>query len=157
MRQGRGRPKGPKAGSILTGMVVGEAKKGVLIELGSTEMLLARNRWGAASDRIEAAGYGDALTVEVIAAPDQPAGTALTRVGIERSFRQPRTIDGALHRQGGGFELRPADGSAAFAALVRDRLDPDSLVGEERSWAVGARHRDVRLIEPVGGPDGHLA
>jgi hypothetical protein len=130
-------------------MVVGEAKKGVVIELGSTELLLARARWGAASDRIEEAGYGDALTVEVAAAPDQPGGTALTRVGIERSIRQPRVIDGSLHRKGSGFELRPADGSTPFAAVVLDRLDPDSLTGRERAWSVGAPHRDLRLIEPA--------
>jgi hypothetical protein len=130
-------------------MVVGEAKRGVLVELGTAELLLARSRWGAAADQIEAAGYGDALTVEVIAAPDQPGGTALTRVGIERSFRQPRAIDGVLHRRGNGFELRPVDGSEPFAVLVLDRLDPDALAGGERTWSVGAAHRGVRLLAPA--------
>lgn len=129
-------------------MVVGEAKKGVLVELGSTELLLARSRWGAASDRIAEAGYGDALTVEVVADPGGE-GTALDRVGIERSIRQPRAIDGTLRRQGSGFELCPADGSTAFAVIVLDRLQPDSLVGDERSWSVGAPHRAIRLVEPA--------
>ncbi|MCU1369079.1 MAG: hypothetical protein JWO77_273 [Ilumatobacteraceae bacterium] len=130
-------------------MFVGTAKKGVLVELGTTELLLARSRFGAASDRIEAAGYGDALTVEVVEAPDAPGGTALSRVGIERSIRQSRVIHGALHRKGSGFELRPADGSAPFAALVLDRLDPDALVGTDRPWSVGAPYRDIRMIEPA--------
>lgn len=147
-RRERGRPKGPAAGSILTGMVVGEAKKGVLVELGAAELLLARSRYGASVDQIEQGGFGAPLTVEVVAAPDHPGGSALTRVGIDRSFRQPRRIEGALRRQGSGFVLVPADGSAAFAVVVLDRLDPDALVGASRSWSVGAPHRDLRLVSP---------
>ena len=143
-----GRPKGPKVGAILTGMIVGQAKRGVMVELGSTEILLARPKYGAASDRIEESGYGDPLTVEVVAAPDQPGGTGLTRVGIERSFRQPRTIDGQLRREGAGFALVPADGSTPFAVLVLDRLDPDGLVGVPRAWSVGAPYRGIRLAHP---------
>lgn len=130
-------------------MVVGEAKKGVRIELGSTELLLPRSRWGAASDRIAEATYGTAVTVEIIEAPDQAGGTALSRVALDRSIRQPRRMDGQLRRRGSGFELVPADGSSAFRALVLDRLDPDSLVGGPRSWLVGALYRDLRLVEPA--------
>jgi len=129
-------------------MVVGEAKKGVLVELGSIELLLPRPRYGAAADQIEAAGYGAALTVEVVAASDG-SGVALTRVPIERSLRQPRAVDGTLQRSGTGFLLVPSDGSPSFAALVLDRLAPDDLVGTERRWLVGAPHRGLRLVEPA--------
>jgi hypothetical protein len=144
------RTGGPAAGSIVTGLFVGEAKRGVLVELGTKELLLPRSRFGAAADRIEGAGYGDALTVEVVAAPDQPGGVALTRVGIERSIRQPRTMEGVLRRQGAGFELRPSDGSPPFAAVVLDHVDPGHLLGADRSWWVGAPHRGVRLLLTPG-------
>lgn len=148
-RRGSGRPKGPAAGTIVTGMVVGEAKKGVLVELGAVELLLPRSRFGAATDQIADAGYGTALTVEVVTDAGPGSGTTLSRVGIERSTRQPRPIDGALRRKGTGFELVPADGAPAFAVLVLDRLDPDALVGPVRSWSVGAPHRGLRLVEPI--------
>jgi hypothetical protein len=134
-------------------MIVGEAKRGVLIELGARELVLPRSRYGAGADRIEAAGYGEPLTVEVVAAPDQPGGIALTRVGIERAVRQPRRIEGALQREGTGFRLAPVDGSPAFAVLVLDHLDPSSLVGITRPWEVGAPYRDLRLIAPASDAD----
>jgi hypothetical protein len=134
-------------GTILTGMVVGEAKKGVLVELGSIELLLPRSRFGTSGDRLVEAGYGAAVTAEVVATPE--GGTALTRVGIDKSVRQPRPIEGVLRRQGSGLELVPLDGSAAFAVLVLDRLDPDALVGPPRTWEVGAPYRGIRLIAPV--------
>jgi hypothetical protein len=129
-------------------MVVGTAKRGVQVEVGATERVLARTRYGAAAGRIDSMGYGDALTLEVVADPDQPGGVALSRVGIERSIRQAREIDGVLARSGTGFELRPADGSAAFAVVVLDVLDPGSLLGGEQRWSVGAPYRGLRLIEP---------
>ena len=130
-------------------MVVGQAKKGVLVELGSQELLLPRSRYGAAATQIEEAGYGLPLTVEVVdgSGPEAPLG--LSRVAIERSIRQPREIDGELHQAGRGFHLAPVDGSAAFAVLVLDRLDPEALVGHPRAWSVGAPYRAVRLISPV--------
>lgn len=146
-RQGSRRPKGPAVGTILTGMVVGEAKKGVLVELGSVELLLPRSRFGTSGDLLGEAGYGTAVTVEVVATPE--GGTALTRVGIDKSIRQPRTIVGTLRRSGAGFDLVPADGAERFAVVVLDRLTPDDLVGTERPWLVGAPHRDLRLIEPT--------
>lgn len=128
-----------------------------MVELGSSELLLARSRYGAAADRIEAAGYGDALTVEVIAGGPGD-GPALTRVGIERSLRQPRTISGRLRREGGGFVLVPDDGPPAFAVSVLDRRDPDGLAGPTRDWSVGAPYRGVRFVEPADRPPmGHLA
>lgn len=144
-RRGSGRPRGPAVGSILTGMIVGQAKKGVMVELGSVEVLLPRSRYGAASDRIEEAGFGDALTVEVVADAG-PGGIGLTRIGIERSLRQPRPIPGALRRQGRGLALVPDDGTGAFAVVVLDRADPDSLTGAVRTWLVGAAHRGVRFV-----------
>lgn len=136
----------------MTGMVVGTAKRGVQVEVGSTERILARTRYGAAAGRIDAMGYGDALTVEVVAASDQPGGLALSRIGVERSIRQAREIVGVLARQGSGLELRPSDGSIAFAVVVLDLLDPTALLGGERRWAVGAPYRGVRLIEPSVAP-----
>jgi hypothetical protein len=145
-RSGGGRqPKGPKVGSILTGMIVGQAKKGVMVELGSSEILLPRTKYGAAADRIEEAMYGDALTVEVVADQSGPSGIGLTRVGIERSLRQPRSIDGRLERSGSGFRLVPSDGSDPFAVVVLDQADPDALVGTNLAWHVGAPHRDQRF------------
>jgi hypothetical protein len=141
-------PKGPAVGTVLTGMIVGQAKKGVLVELGAIELLLPRSRYGAAADRIEEAGYGEALTVEVVAGPDG-SGPGLTRVAIERSFRQPRSIDGVLRRQGSGFLLAPDDGGDAIAVLVLDRLDSDALVGTSTTWSVGAPYRGVRLVAPA--------
>lgn len=143
-----GRPKGPAAGSILTGMIVGEAKKGVLVELGSSELVLPRSRYGTAADRIIESGYGDALTVEVVDAPGGAGGRTLDRVAIERSIRQPRPITGTLRRRGSGFLLEPADGADAFAVFVLDRFEPDALASTERRWLVGAPHRGIRFIEP---------
>jgi hypothetical protein len=128
-------------------MVVGEAKKGVLVELGAAELLLPRSRFGASGDQLADAGYGTPVTVEVVATPE--GGTALTRVPIDRSVRQPRSIDGTMRRAGPGFVLAPSDDSPAFAVLVLDRLALDELAGTERSWRVGAPHRGLRLIEPV--------
>ena len=140
-------PRGPAVGTVVTGMVVGEAKKGVLVELGSVELLLPRSRFGTSDDLLGDAGYGSAVTVEVVATPE--GGTALTRVGIDKSIRQPRVIVGTLRRSGAGFDLLPADGAERFAVVVLDRLAPDDLVGTERSWLVGAPHRGIRLIEPT--------
>ncbi|WP_421120155.1 hypothetical protein ACE2AJ_02080 [Aquihabitans daechungensis] len=144
---GGGRPKGPKVGSILTGMIVGQAKKGVMVELGSTEILLPRAKYGAAADRIEESMYGDALTVEVVA-DQQSGGVGLTRVGIERSLRQPREIAGRLRREGAGFVLVPDDGSGPIDVVVLDRTDVDDLVGDRTSWMVGATYRDRRFVVP---------
>ncbi|CAN5429183.1 hypothetical protein BH10ACT1_BH10ACT1_16340 [soil metagenome] len=144
---GGGRRRGgPTVGAVVTGTIVGQAKRGVLVELGAVEVLLPRSRYGAASDRIEEAGYGDALTVEVVAEPGQPGGTGLSRVGIERSLRQPRAIAGTIRRQGLGFELVPADGAAAFAVVLLDRFAAEELVGRPGDWLVGAPHRDVRFV-----------
>jgi hypothetical protein len=138
-------------GSILTGIIVGEAKRGVLVELGTVELLLPTARFGAAKDRIEAAGYGDALTVEVVVDASQPGGVGLGRTGIERSIRQPRAIGGRLRRQGAGVELVPSDGSEPFAVVVLDQLAVEALVGPERSWWVGAPYRGHRFV--LGDPD----
>lgn len=148
-----GRPPRLAVGAIVTGMIVGEAKRGVLLELGASELVLPRSRFGAASDRIEEATYGDALTVEVIADPGRPGGVGLSRIGIERSIRQPRPIDGRLRRQGAGFELVPADGAEPIAVVLLDRADPETVVGDERTWAVGAPYRDRRFVlsDATGG------
>lgn len=138
-------PKGPIPGSILTGMIVGQAKKGVTVELGSTELVLPRAKYGASADRIEGSMYGDALTVEVVADQSGPNGIGITRVGIERSMRQPRPIDGRLERSGDGFRVVPADGSDPFAVVVVDQADPDALVGADATWHVGAPHRGQRF------------
>jgi hypothetical protein len=135
-------------GTIATGMIVGQAKRGVLVELGASELLLPRSRFGAAGDRIEEATYGEPLTVEVVAEPGRPDATGLSRVGIERSVRQPRAIEGRLRRQGAGFELVPADGSEPFVVVLLDRADPEAVLGVERSWAVGAPYRDRRFVLP---------
>lgn len=152
--QGPRGPKGPKVGAIVTGMVVGHVKKGVVVELGSTELVLARSRVGTSVDRIEGSSYGDAFTVEVAADPERRGGLALTRVGIDRSLRQPRPIEGRLRREGAGFMLAPADGSPAFAAFVLDRLDPDSFDGVSTAWLVGAPYRDLRFVQPDPGSAG---
>jgi hypothetical protein len=133
-------------GSIITGTIVGEAKRGVLVELGSAELLLPTARFGAAKDRIEAAGHGDALTVEVIVDAGQPGGVGLSRTEIERSVRQPRAIGGRLRRQGAGVELVPANGGEPFAVVVLDQLAVEALVGPERSWWVGAPYRAHRFV-----------
>jgi hypothetical protein len=147
--KGGGRRPGPKAGAIVTGTIVGEAKKGVLVELGSTELLLPRSRYGSAADWIDDAGYGAAVTVEVVADPGAPRGTGLTRVGIERSLRQPRTIDGRLERAGGGWRLVPADATPAFPVVPLDHLDPDALARTTTRWQVGAVYRDSRFVFPA--------
>lgn len=129
-------------------MVVGQAKRGVLVELGSTEVLLPRARYGAAGDRIEELGYGDPLTVEVVADPSQPGGTSLSRVAIERSVRQPRPVDGELRRSDAGVVVVPADGSVPIPVVLLDRstIDVGLLVGTVDRWWVGAPHRDVRFV-----------
>ncbi|QXC61919.1 hypothetical protein KSP35_03590 [Aquihabitans sp. G128] len=116
------------------------------VELGGAELLLARSRWGAAADQIEAMGYGDALTVEVVADPG--GGTGLSRVAIERSVRQPRAIEGELRRAGPDLELVPADGSPPFTVVLLDRfaVEAEALAGRSGSWAVGAPHRAVRFV-----------
>ena len=148
--KGGGRRPGPKAGAIVTGVIVGQAKKGVLIELGSTELLLPRSKYGSAGDWIEEAGYGAAVTVEVVADPGTTGGTGLTRVGIERSLRQPRGIDGRIERAGGGWRLIPADGTPALPVIVLDHLDPDDLARTTTRWDVGAAYRDDhRFVLPA--------
>ena len=149
--RGRRRPKGPLVGTVRTGMVVAQAKKGVLVELGGTELLLARARYGAAADRIEALGYGDALTVEVVADPGQSGGAGLSRVAIERSVRQPRQIEGELRRRGFDLLLAPSDGSPPYPVVVLDRAEVEDLVGTVGRWFVGAPHRGVRFVV-VEGP-----
>jgi len=137
-------------GSILTGMIVGQAKKGVMVELGATELLLPRAKYGAAADRIEESMYGDALTVEVVA-DQQSGGVGLTRVGIERSLRQPREIAGRLRREGAGFVLVPDDGSEPIDVVVVDHADVDELVGDTATWLIGATYRDRRFVIPAAG------
>lgn len=145
---GARRPTGLQVGAILTGTIVGQAKKGVMVELGSTELLLPRSKYGAVADRIEEALYGDALTVEVVADPTHQSKVGLTRVGIERALRQPRPIEGRLARDGAGFVLTPADGSEPFAAFPVDTFDPDDLCQTTTSWLVSAPHRDRRFVLP---------
>lgn len=139
-------PTGPPVGTIRTGMVVGQAKKGVLVELRGTELLLGRARYGAAAGRIEEAMYGDGLTVEVVADPGAPGGTALSRVGIERSVRQPRRMEGTLVRDGSSFTLVPSDGAPPFPVEVLDDREPARLLGRASWWAVGAPYRDRRFV-----------
>lgn len=148
MARGRG-SGGPKAGTLVTAMVVASARKGVVVEVGGVELLLPRARWGAAVDRLDDAGYGMAVTLEVVgAAPGSPP--VLSRIGVERSIRQPRTIEGCYRAAGGG-RFEPADGSTPFSAHVLDRLDGDvaALEGQARRWEVGAPLLGVRLIAPV--------
>lgn len=144
----RRRPTGPPVGSIATGMVVGQAKRGVLVELGAAELLLPRSKYASATDRIEEMGYGDALTVEVVADPGQPGGAGLSRVGIERSVRQPRPIEGELRRDDAGVLLAPSDGSASIPVVLLDRgaVEVGLLVGTSDQWMVGAPHRDRRFV-----------
>lgn len=135
-----------EVGAFLTGMITSQAKRGVVVEVGSRELLLPRSRFGPAVDRIEACGYGDPLTVEVVADPGLKDGVGLTRLGIERSIRQPRAIEGTIDRDGRGFALRPADGSASFPVVLLDRFEVDHLLGAEATWLVGAPHRDRRFV-----------
>ena len=130
-------------------MVVGTARKGVLVEVGAVELLLPRSRWGAAVDRLEGAGYGMAVTLEVVAGADGTQVT-LSRLGVERSIRQPRTIDGRFRALDGG-RFEPADGSAPFAARILDQLEGGigPLDGREGTWEVGAPLLGVRLIAPA--------
>ena len=130
----------------MTGTIVGQAKRGVMVDIGSIEIVLPRSKFGAAADRIEGSGYGDALTVEVVADPSGPGGVGLTRVGIERSLRQPRPIDGRLERRGSGCVLTPSDGSPSFPVVVLDRSDLDAIAGGAATWLVGAPHRNVRFV-----------
>lgn len=156
-QRGRGRgPAGPKVGSILTGTVVGQARKGVIVQVGGAELLLPRSRWGAAVDRLEEAMFGDAVTVEVVAAAggDGPAG--LTRVAIERSVRQPRAIDGRLRVAGAACTLEPVDGSSPFAVHLLDVVDLVRFHDRSGTWLVGAPLLGVRLVTPEGD-DGRLA
>jgi hypothetical protein len=154
MAQRRGpRPPRLAVGAILTGVVLGEAKRGVLVELGAVELVLPRSRYGAAADRIEGASYGAALTVEVVADPSGPGGVGLSRVGIERSVRQPRAIDGRLRRQGAGIELVPADGGDPFEVVLLDRAEPEVAAGAEGTWSVGAPYRGRRfVVADLDGP-----
>ncbi len=141
------RPRGPKPGTLVTAMVVGQARKGVLLEVAGSEILLARSRWGAAADLLADAMYGQAVTVEVVAgAPGQPV--SLTRVGIERSLRQPRLIEGRFRLTDGGV-FEPADGTAPFAARILDQLDASPFDARAGVWSVGAPLLGVRLVEPA--------
>lgn len=146
----RNRGAGPKPGTLVTGTVVGQVRKGVLVEVGGTELLLPRSRWGVAADLLADAMYGQAVTVEVVAgAPGQPVG--ITRVGVERSLRQPRLMEGTFHLADGG-RFEPADGSARFAARLLDQLDPSAGAGAAAgpaAWLVGAPFLGIRLIAPA--------
>lgn len=153
-QRGRGRgPAGPKVGSIVTGTVVGQARKGVTVQVGGAELLLPRSRWGAAVDRLEDAMYGDAVTVEVVAAGggDGPAG--LSRVAIERSVRQPRAIEGRMRVSATACTLEPAGGSSPFAVHLLDVVDPARFHDRTGTWLVGAPLLGVRFVVPDG--DGH--
>lgn len=146
----RSGPSGPKAGTLVTGIVVAQARKGVLVEVGGRELLLARTRWGAAADDLADASYGHPITVEVVAAGGGAGGAAggslaLTRIGVERSLRQPRTIEATFQLTDGGV-LVPLDGSDRFAARLLDEVDPGRFDGRQGSWAVGAPLLGVRLI-----------
>lgn len=143
---GARRPTGPLVGAILTGTLVGHTRKGVMIELGATEALLPRARYGAAADRLEDAMFGEAVTVEVVADHGHPSGIGLSRIPIERSLRQPRSIDGRLVRSGAGLELVPADGSSSFAVVVVDRHQTEELADTDGTWLVGAPHGGCRLV-----------
>ena len=119
-----------------------------MVELGATEVLLARSRFGAAADQIEAAGYGDPLTVEVVADAASPGGIALSRVGIERSLRQPRAMGGRLARDGAAFTLVPLDGAPPLVVFPLDRLASAPLDPAVDRWLVGAVYRDRRFVLP---------
>lgn len=140
------RVRRPPVGSLVTGTLVGQVKKGALVELGELELVLPRSRFGAAADLIDAASYGDPLTVEVVAEPSHKPPIGLTRLGIERSVRQPRGIDGRIERVGQRFVLHPDDRSPAFDVVVLDHPSPEVLHGASGRWQVGAPHRGCRLV-----------
>lgn len=148
----RGHPGRSPVGSIRTAIVVSQAKRGVVVELGAREMLLPRTRYGTAADHIEGVGYGDALTVEVVADPGRPGGIGLSRIGIERSLRQPRAIEGIVRRCGAVLELAASDGVAPVAVVIVDQQDVEGLLGTTRRWLVGSSFRDLRFLL-VDGPD----
>lgn len=153
-RPGRSRGRtGPPVGSLRTGVVIGQAKRGVSLDLGGVDVVLERVRYGAAS-WIDDATYGTPLTVEVVEGRMGAVGPAVSRVGVERALRQPRSIAGTLGRSGGAWALVPSDGAAALPALVIDRLHLDDLDGRSGTWSVGAVHRGVRLVLP---PEASLA
>lgn len=143
---GQGRSSRPTVGSIRTALVVGHARRGVVVELGDDEVLLPRTRYGTAADHIEGVGYGDVLTVEVVADPGRPGGIGLSRIGIERSLRQPRTIAGIVRRRDAGLELAASDGAAPFAVVILDHQDVEGIVATTRRWLVGASYRDLRFL-----------
>lgn len=136
----------PAVGAILTGIVVGQAKRGVQVEVDGIELLLPRPRYGAAADRIEGASYGTPLTVEVVAEPTAPGGIGLSRIGIERSVRQPRALPGQIRRRGAGFELVPEGEAEPFVVILLDRADPEAFEGRAGTWMVGAPHRGLRMV-----------
>ena len=135
-----------------------------MVELGATEVLLARSRFGAAADQIEGAGYGDPLTVEVVADATSPGAIGLSRVGIERSLRQPRSMSGRLARDGAAFTLVSLDGVPPLVVFPLDRFTSEPLDPSVDRWLVGAVYRDRRFVLPDGSPDaigadesGHVA
>lgn len=152
-QRGRGRgPAGPKVATIVTGTVVGQARKGITVQVGGAELLLPRSRWGAAVDRLEGAMYGDAVTVEVVAGGGGgPAG--LSRVAIERSIRQPRAFEGRMRVAGAACTLEPVDGSAPFAVHLLDVSDPTPFHGRSGTWLVGAPLLGVRFVLPEADRD----
>lgn len=133
-------------GTVATGMVVAEAKRGVLVEVKGVELLLPRSRFGAAADRIAEASYGTPLTVEVVAESGPDGGVGLSRTAIERSVRQPRPIAGHLRRSGSGVELVPTDGGEPLAVVLLDQPPGEALPGGARPFAVGAPYRGLRFV-----------
>ncbi len=142
---GRG-PRGPAVGSIVTGMFVGEVKRGVTIEIGSIEAFLPKSRFGAA-DRLDEAMYGDPLTVEVVT--NDAGRIELSRVAIDRSMRQPRERVGSIERRDGGVVLVPADGGDTLPVIVLDRTDITALERTSRSWLVGAPLKGHQFVLPA--------
>jgi hypothetical protein len=152
---GRG-PAGPKVGSILTGTVVGQVRKGVTVQVGGAELLLPRSRWGAAVDRLEGAMFGDPVTVEVVAGGGGDGPSGLSRVAIERTVRQPRAIDGRMRVAGAVCTLEPVDGSTPFAVHLLDVADASRFHDRTGTWFVGAPLLGVRFVT-LEGDDRRIA
>ncbi len=128
-----------------------------MVDVGGLDLLLPRSRWGAAVDRLEAVGYGDAVSVEVVAGGGDgpPRRSVPRRRSSVRSASRGRST-GVLRVAGAACTLEPVDGAEPFAVHLLDVADPSGYHGRTGPWPVGAPLLGVRVVV-IDGEGGRLA